>query len=77
MSAVQAAFAVVNRGECPTMPRNCLATLACIITQCWDANSNARPHFSVVVQMLEEAQNEIFKKQGELSFDAYHSTLNQ
>ncbi|KAL4180677.1 hypothetical protein AMTRI_Chr12g233810 [Amborella trichopoda] len=61
MSAVQAAFAVVNRGERPIMPRDCLPSLVRIINQCWDTNPDTRPHFSVVVQMLEEAQNENFK----------------
>ncbi|ERN12578.1 hypothetical protein AMTRI_Chr01g136410 [Amborella trichopoda] len=59
MSAVQAAFAVVNKGVRPTVPSDCLPALGEIMTRCWDANPDARPPFSEVVRMLENAQNEI------------------
>ncbi|XP_047323249.1 serine/threonine-protein kinase STY13-like [Impatiens glandulifera] len=59
MTAVQAAFAVVNKGVRPTIPNECLPVLTDIMTRCWDANSDARPPFTEVVTMLENAQTEI------------------
>ncbi|GAB2222902.1 hypothetical protein Droror1_Dr00017033 [Drosera rotundifolia] len=59
MSAVQAAFAVVNKGVRPVIPNDCLPVLTEIMTRCWDANPDVRPPFSDVVQMLEYAENEI------------------
>nr|CAD1825405.1 unnamed protein product [Ananas comosus var. bracteatus] len=43
MTAVQAAFAVVNRGARPPIPNDCLPALSEIMTRCWDANPDARP----------------------------------
>ncbi|KAM3321239.1 serine/threonine-protein kinase STY13 [Capsicum chacoense] len=59
MTAVQAAFNVVNKGLRPTIPTDCLPVLSDIITCCWDANSDKRPTFSEVVKMLEAAETEI------------------
>lgn len=59
MTAVQAAFAVVNRGVRPSIPSDCLPVLGEIMTRCWDANSGVRPPFTEVVGMLENAENEI------------------
>ncbi|XP_074570919.1 serine/threonine-protein kinase STY13-like [Curcuma longa] len=59
MTAVQAAFAVVNRGVRPSVPPDCLPALSEIMTRCWDANPDVRPSFSEVVTMLESAQAEI------------------
>lgn len=59
MTAVQAAFAVVNKGVRPIIPQDCPPALAEIISRCWDANPDARPGFSQIVRMLEEAQAEI------------------
>ncbi|CAM6026194.1 unnamed protein product [Sphagnum balticum] len=59
MTAVQAAFAVVNRGVRPAIPADCPPALADIMTRCWDANAELRPGFVQVVQMLELAQEEI------------------
>ncbi|KAH9301727.1 hypothetical protein KI387_013310 [Taxus chinensis] len=59
MTAVQAAFAVVNRGVRPTIPQDCPTSLSEIMTRCWDANPDVRPSFSEVVRMLEEAQGEM------------------
>ncbi|KAG6486230.1 serine/threonine-protein kinase STY13-like [Zingiber officinale] len=59
MTAVQAAFAVVNRGVRPSVPPDCLPALSEIMTRCWDANPDVRPSFSEVVTMLESAQVEI------------------
>ena len=53
MTAVQAAFAVVNKGVRPAIPHDCLPALAEIMTRCWDANPDARPPFTEVVRMLE------------------------
>ncbi|XP_073289879.1 serine/threonine-protein kinase STY13-like [Primulina huaijiensis] len=59
MTAVQAAFAVVNKGVRPTIPNDCLPALNQIMTLCWDANPDVRPSFSQVVRMLEVAETEI------------------
>lgn len=60
MTAVQAAFAVCNKGVRPTIPPDCPVALADIMTRCWDSNPDVRPVFSHIVKMLEEAQVEIF-----------------
>ncbi|GAB2215715.1 hypothetical protein Droror1_Dr00020110 [Drosera rotundifolia] len=59
MSAVQAAFKVVNKGVRPIIPNDCLPALAEVMTRCWDANPDVRPPFSDVVKMLEYAETEI------------------
>ncbi|PWA38984.1 protein kinase-like domain-containing protein [Artemisia annua] len=59
MTAVQAAFAVVNKGVRPTIPHDCLPVLGEIMTRCWDGNSDVRPPFTEVVRMLEHAETEI------------------
>ncbi|KAK9060622.1 hypothetical protein SSX86_021328 [Deinandra increscens subsp. villosa] len=59
MTAVQAAFAVVNKGVRPTIPPDCLPVLCEIMVRCWDANPDVRPPFTEVVRMLEHAETEI------------------
>lgn len=59
MTAVQAAFAVVNKGARPIIPNDCLPVLGEIMTRCWDANPDVRPPFAEVVAMLEHAEREI------------------
>ncbi|GAB4833066.1 Serine/threonine-protein kinase sty13 [Ancistrocladus abbreviatus] len=59
MTAVQAAFAVVNKSVRPSIPMDCLPVLAEIMARCWDANPDVRPPFSEVVKMLEHAETEI------------------
>ena len=59
MTAVQAAFAVVNKGARPTIPSDCLPILRDLMMRCWDANPDVRPSFNEVVQTLEYAQVEI------------------
>ncbi|KAG0479566.1 hypothetical protein HPP92_010424 [Vanilla planifolia] len=59
MTAVQAAFAVVNKAARPIIPIDCPASLAAIMTKCWDANPVVRPSFDNVVRMLENAQTEL------------------
>ncbi|XP_057979643.1 serine/threonine-protein kinase STY13-like [Malania oleifera] len=59
MTAVQAAFAVVNKGVRPVIPNDCLPALSEIMNRCWDANPDVRPPFSDVVKMLESAETEI------------------
>ncbi|OAY60609.1 serine/threonine-protein kinase STY13 [Manihot esculenta] len=59
MTAVQAAFAVVNKGVRPVIPNDCLPALGEIMTRCWDANPDVRPLFIEVVKMLENAETEI------------------
>ncbi|CAL5360924.1 unnamed protein product [Camellia sinensis] len=59
MTAVQAAFAVVNKGVRPNIPNDCLPVLSEIMTRCWDANPDVRPPFPQVVMMLENAEMEI------------------
>jgi len=59
MTAVQAAFAVVNKGVRPSIPNDCLPVLSEIMTRCWDGNPDVRPPFTEVVKMLENAEMEI------------------
>ncbi|XP_071697740.1 serine/threonine-protein kinase STY13-like [Rutidosis leptorrhynchoides] len=59
MTAVQAAFNVVNKGVRPTIPHDCLPVLGEIMTRCWDGNSDLRPPFGEVIRMLEHAETEI------------------
>ncbi|CAN1271536.1 Serine/threonine-protein kinase STY13 [Linum perenne] len=59
MTAVQAAFAVVNKGVRPVIPNDCLPVLNEIMTRCWDTNPEVRPPFAEVVRMLEYAETEI------------------
>ncbi|KAG6532983.1 hypothetical protein ZIOFF_006843 [Zingiber officinale] len=59
MTAVQAAFAVVNREVRPNIPPDCLPALGEIMRRCWDANPDVRPSFAEIVTMLETAQQEI------------------
>lgn len=59
MTAVQAAFAVVNKGFRPNIPHDCLPVLGEIMTRCWDSNPDVRPPFTEVVRMLEHAETEI------------------
>ncbi|KAF5445652.1 hypothetical protein F2P56_034690 [Juglans regia] len=59
MTAVQAAFAVVNKGVRPVIPNDCLPILSEIMTRCWDGNPDVRPPFTEVVRMLENAEIEI------------------
>lgn len=59
MTAVQAAFAVVNKGVRPIVPPDCPPSLGEIMTRCWDANPDARPPFTEIVAMLENAEMEI------------------
>ncbi|XP_047330705.1 serine/threonine-protein kinase STY13-like [Impatiens glandulifera] len=59
MTAVQAAFAVVNKGVRPNIPNECLPVLRDIMTRCWDTEPNVRPPFMDVVKMLENAETEI------------------
>ncbi|KAG6736071.1 hypothetical protein POTOM_061235 [Populus tomentosa] len=59
MTAVQAAFAVVNKGVRPVIPNDCLPVLSDIMTRCWDTNPEVRPPFTEIVRMLENAETEI------------------
>ncbi|XP_010527111.1 PREDICTED: serine/threonine-protein kinase HT1-like [Tarenaya hassleriana] len=59
MAAVQAAFAVVNRGVRPTIPRDCIPVLSEIMTRCRDSNPEVRPSFPEMVKMLEAAETEV------------------
>jgi len=59
MTAVQAAFAVVNRGVRPQIPADSPPQIVDIMSRCWDANPDLRPSFVQVVKMLEQAQEEI------------------
>ncbi|EMS50445.1 Serine/threonine-protein kinase HT1 [Triticum urartu] len=61
MTAVQAAFAVVNKGVRPAIPHDCLPALGEIMTRCWDANPDVRPPFTDVVRMLERVEMEVLK----------------
>lgn len=59
MTAVQAAFAVVNRNIRPTVPADCYPSLANLMMRCWDTDPDVRPPFSEIVRMLEETEREI------------------
>lgn len=59
MTAVQAAFAVVNKGVRPQIPPDCLPALGAIMTRCWDTNPEVRPPFTEVVRMLEQVEMEV------------------
>ncbi|KAK2439257.1 Protein kinase superfamily protein [Trifolium repens] len=59
MTAVQAAFAVVNRNVRPILPNDCLPVLREIMTRCWDPNPDVRPPFTEIVAMLENAEIEV------------------
>ena len=59
MTAVQAAFAVVNKNARPAIPQDCLPALSHIMTRCWDANPEVRPSFNEVVTMLEAAETDV------------------
>ncbi|AQK50105.1 Serine/threonine-protein kinase HT1 [Zea mays] len=59
MTAVQAAFAVVNKGVRPAIPHDCLPALGEIMTRCWDANPEVRPPFTEIVRMLEQVEMEV------------------
>ena len=59
MTAVQAAFAVVNKGVRPAIPHDLLPALGVIMTRCWDANPDVRPPFTDVVRMLEHVEMEV------------------
>jgi serine/threonine protein kinase len=59
MSAVQAAFSVVNKGVRPAIPHDCLPALGEIMTRCWDANPEVHPPFSEIVRMLEQVEQEV------------------
>ncbi|KAK9207681.1 hypothetical protein WN944_000027 [Citrus x changshan-huyou] len=64
MTAVQAAFAVVNKGVRPVIPNDCLPVLSEIMTRCWDTNPEVRPPFTEIVRMLENAETEIMTTRG-------------
>ncbi|KAH0461750.1 hypothetical protein IEQ34_009325 [Dendrobium chrysotoxum] len=59
MTAVQAAFAVVNKCARPIIPSECPPALGEIMTHCWDANPDVRPPFADIVKMLENVQGEL------------------
>ncbi|KAE8657838.1 hypothetical protein F3Y22_tig00116980pilonHSYRG00045 [Hibiscus syriacus] len=59
MTAVQAAFAVVNKGVRPVIPNDCLPVLREIMMRCWDTNPEVRPPFFDIVKMLEIAEMDI------------------
>uniref|UniRef100_A0A2C9VES3 Serine-threonine/tyrosine-protein kinase catalytic domain-containing protein n=1 Tax=Manihot esculenta TaxID=3983 RepID=A0A2C9VES3_MANES len=59
MTAVQAAFAVVNKSVRLVIPHDCLPALGEIMSRCWDANPDVRPPFVEVVKMLVSAETEI------------------
>lgn len=59
MTAVQAAFAVVNKGARPIIPSECPPALGEIMTRCWNANPDVRPPFADIVKLLENVQGEL------------------
>ncbi|KAK8940544.1 Serine/threonine-protein kinase HT1 [Platanthera zijinensis] len=59
MTAVQAAFAVVNKCARPIIPSECPPALGEIMTRCWDSNPDVRPPFGEILRMLESVQDEL------------------
>lgn len=59
MTAVQAAFAVVNKCVRPIIPSECPPALGEIMTRCWDSNPDARPPFGEILRMLESVQDDL------------------
>ncbi|CAI5999562.1 unnamed protein product [Closterium sp. NIES-64] len=57
MTAMQAAFAVVNRGTRPDIPPSIPLPLAELMQVCWHSNPDRRPPFTYVVQQLEAMQD--------------------
>jgi serine/threonine protein kinase len=53
MTPVQAAFAIVNKNMRPVIPASCPAPLRLLIEQCWSSQSEERPEFQQIVQILE------------------------
>ncbi|XP_041018790.1 serine/threonine-protein kinase STY13-like [Juglans microcarpa x Juglans regia] len=49
MTAVQAAFAVINKGVRLIVSHDCQPVLSEIMARCWDANPNVNPPFIGVV----------------------------
>ncbi|XWS75463.1 hypothetical protein CRYUN_Cryun01aG0090600 [Craigia yunnanensis] len=58
-TSVQAAKSVVDSGARPDIPKDCLPVLSEIMTCCWDTNPDARPPFTQIIKMLENAETEI------------------
>ncbi|GJP30899.1 hypothetical protein CLOM_g7303 [Closterium sp. NIES-68] len=57
MTAMQAAFAVVNKGTRPDISANIPVPLVQLMQACWHTNPDRRPPFSEVVQQLEAMQD--------------------
>ncbi|KAJ3676826.1 hypothetical protein LUZ60_002550 [Juncus effusus] len=53
MTAVQAAYVIVNNGTRPIVPHDCPYMLREIMTRCWDSDPDSRPEFTEVIRMLE------------------------
>ncbi|KAJ7527007.1 hypothetical protein O6H91_16G031700 [Diphasiastrum complanatum] len=54
MSAVQAAYAVVNKCARPEIPPDCPRVLSEMMKQCWSSNPDKRPDFWEIVKRLEQ-----------------------
>ncbi|KAJ7566248.1 hypothetical protein O6H91_02G094200 [Diphasiastrum complanatum] len=68
MSAVQAAFAVVDKHARPVIPPDCPHVLSNIMKQCWFANPDKRPDFWEIVKRLEQFED--FTKE-DISFSTW------
>ncbi|CAH9141841.1 unnamed protein product [Cuscuta epithymum] len=53
MTPVQAAFAVSQKNERPSLPETCQPALVHLIERCWVLNPSKRPTFSYIVSALE------------------------
>ncbi|KAJ3679897.1 hypothetical protein LUZ60_016175 [Juncus effusus] len=59
MTAVQAAFAVVNKGARPIIPHDCNEMLSELMKRCWDVDPLERPCFDEIVKILEQVETEV------------------
>ncbi|CAI5515617.1 unnamed protein product [Closterium sp. Naga37s-1] len=74
MTAMQAAFAVVNRGTRPDIPPSIPLPLAELMQVCWHSNPDRRPPFTYVVQQLEAMQDALSRDPNALPRQAWNST---
>ncbi|KAK4756155.1 hypothetical protein SAY87_006282 [Trapa incisa] len=54
LNPVQVAYAVLNKGLRPEIPKDCPPSLQALIEQCWSLHPHKRPDFWQIVKVLEE-----------------------
>lgn len=58
MTAVQAAFAVVNKNGRPPIPEHVPSVFESFIKSCWHSNPNHRPDFFSIIETLNKFEND-------------------